>query len=74
MGSATETYFSTKEQMFTEVLLLQTSRVYSAYPIHTTMFNQNTPQSRFSFIAFFCDVICRQLGWNSVPIEFCWLF
>lgn len=53
MGSATEAYFSTKEQMFTDVLLLGTSKVYSAYLIHTKICNQNTLQSRFPFIIFF---------------------
>lgn len=69
MGSAIEDYFSTKEQMFTEVLLLETSKVYSAHPVGTKIFNQNTLQSRFPFIFFFSETLHAQLEWTSVPIE-----
>lgn len=47
----------------------QTSKVYSANPIYSQMFHQNTLRSRFPFLIFFCDVICRQLGSTSVPTE-----
>lgn len=53
MGSAIEDYFSTKEQMFTEVLSLETSEMYSAHPVGTKIFNQNTLQSIFPFSFFF---------------------
>lgn len=69
MGSAIEDYFSTKEQMFTEVLLLETSKVYSAHPVGTKIFNQNTLQSRFPFNFFFYETLHAQLEWTSVPIE-----
>lgn len=66
MGSATGAYFPPKEQMFTEVLLLWVSSMYSAYLVHTKMFNQNILLSGVPFMVFFSGMIFwMQTGWTT---------
>lgn len=66
MGSATGAYFPPKEQMFIEVLLLWVSSMYSAYLVHTKMFNQNILLSGVPFTVFFSGMIFwMQTGWTT---------